>query len=39
MKLTLLGGGGFRVPLMVRTLLKDSSEQRVRALTLWDANE
>ncbi|MCT1867309.1 6-phospho-beta-glucosidase [Dermabacter sp. p3-SID358] len=38
MKLTLLGGGGFRVPLMVRTLLKDSSEQRVRALTLWDSN-
>ena len=38
MKLTLLGGGGFRVPLMVRTLLKDSSEQRVRALTLWDSH-
>ncbi len=38
MKLTLLGGGGFRVPLMVRTLLKDSSDQRVRSLTLWDQN-
>ena len=36
MKLTLLGGGGFRVPLMFRTLLADQSDRRVTELRLWD---
>ena len=38
MKLTLLGGGGFRVPLMFRTLLRDESDQRVTELRLWDTD-
>ena len=38
MRLTLLGGGGFRVPLMFRTLLADNSEHRVTHLTLWDTD-
>ena len=38
MKLTLLGGGGFRVPLMFRTLLADQSERRVTELRLWDTD-
>lgn len=38
MKLALLGGGGFRVPLLFRTLLADRSEHRVTHLTLWDTD-
>ena len=38
MKLTLLGGGGFRVPLMFRTLLADESDHRVTELRLWDTD-
>lgn len=38
MKLTLLGGGGFRVPLLFKTLLADQTEQRVTHLTLWDTD-
>ncbi|MCS6711776.1 6-phospho-beta-glucosidase [Brachybacterium sp. EF45031] len=38
MKLALLGGGGFRVPLVVRTLLADTSEARVRELRLHDVD-
>ena len=38
MKLTLLGGGGFRVPLMFRTLLADQSDRRVTELRLWDTD-
>ena len=38
MKLTLLGSGGFRVPLMFRTLLVDQSDRRVTDLRLWDTD-
>ncbi|MDO5093285.1 MAG: 6-phospho-beta-glucosidase [Propionibacteriaceae bacterium] len=38
MKLVLLGGGGFRVPLLFRTLLADRSQHRVTQLTLWDTD-
>ena len=38
MKLTLLGGGGFRVPLLFRTLLADRSDHRVTQLRLWDTD-
>lgn len=38
MKLTLLGSGGFRVPLMFRTLLADQSDRRVTDLRLWDTD-
>lgn len=38
MRLTLLGGGGFRVPLMYRTLLTDRGEHRVTELRLWDTD-
>lgn len=38
MRLTLLGGGGFRVPLMYRTLLADRSDHRVTELRLWDTD-
>ena len=38
MKLTLLGGGGFRVPLLFRTLLTDRSDHRVTQLRLWDTD-
>ena len=38
MKLTLLGGGGFRVPLMFRTLLANQSKRRVTELRLWDTD-
>lgn len=38
MRLTLLGGGGFRVPLLFRTLLADRSEHRVTELRLWDTD-
>lgn len=36
MKLALLGGGGFRVPLVYRTLLRDRSEGRITQLRLHD---
>lgn len=36
MKLTLLGGGGFRVPLVYRALLGDHGEGRVTELALYD---
>lgn len=38
MKLALLGGGGFRVPLVFRTLLADRSEGRVTELRLHDTD-
>ncbi|MDO5066699.1 MAG: 6-phospho-beta-glucosidase [Propionibacteriaceae bacterium] len=38
MRLTLLGGGGFRVPLLFRTLLSDHSDRRVTELRLWDTD-
>ncbi|WP_420175150.1 6-phospho-beta-glucosidase [Luteococcus sp. OSA5] len=38
MLLTLLGGGGFRVPLVFRALLGDRSEGRVRELRLHDVD-
>src|ERR1700730_16855637 len=36
MKLTILGGGGFRVPLVYRALLADRAEGRVTHVTLHD---
>ncbi|MBA4863396.1 6-phospho-beta-glucosidase [Streptomyces sp. PSKA54] len=36
MRLTILGGGGFRVPLVYRALLGDRGEGRVTHLTLYD---
>jgi 6-phospho-beta-glucosidase len=36
MKLTILGGGGFRVPLVYRALLADRAEGRVTQVTLHD---
>ncbi|MDX3076223.1 6-phospho-beta-glucosidase [Streptomyces sp. MI02-7b] len=36
MKLTILGGGGFRVPLVHRALLRDRAEGRVTHVTLHD---
>ncbi|GCB52454.1 6-phospho-beta-glucosidase [Streptomyces sp. NL15-2K] len=36
MRLTILGGGGFRVPLVYRALLGDRGEGRVTAVTLYD---
>lgn len=39
MKLALLGGGGFRVPLVYRTLLADRSPGRVTQLRLFDHDE
>jgi 6-phospho-beta-glucosidase len=36
MKLTILGGGGFRVPLVYRALLADQGEGRVTHVTLHD---
>lgn len=36
MRLTILGGGGFRVPLVYRALLADHGEGRVTHLTLHD---
>ena len=38
MKLALLGGGGFRVPLVYRTLLADDSPERVTELRLYDGD-
>lgn len=39
MKLTILGGGGFRVPLVYGALLKDHAEGRVTRVTLHDIDE
>ncbi|MER5933508.1 6-phospho-beta-glucosidase [Streptomyces sp. NPDC002054] len=36
MRLTILGGGGFRVPLVYRALLADRAPGRVTAVTLYD---
>ncbi|MFJ2743577.1 6-phospho-beta-glucosidase [Streptomyces sp. NPDC087440] len=36
MRLTILGGGGFRVPLVYGALLRDRAEGRVTRLTLYD---
>ena len=36
MRLTILGGGGFRVPLVYRALLADHAEGRVSHVTLYD---
>lgn len=36
MRLTILGGGGFRVPLVYRALLDDHAEGRVSHVTLYD---
>jgi 6-phospho-beta-glucosidase len=36
MRLTVLGGGGFRVPLVYRALLDDHAEGRVTHVTLYD---
>lgn len=38
MKLALLGGGGFRVPLVYRTLMRDRSEGRVTQVRLHDVD-
>lgn len=39
MKLTLLGGGGFRVPLVYRALMADQSPGRVSEVRLYDVDE
>lgn len=39
MKLTILGGGGFRVPLVHGALLRDDSEGRVTEVVLYDLDE
>src|SRR5690625_4941882 len=38
MKLTILGGGGFRVPLVYRALLADAPDRRVTQVRLFDAD-
>ncbi|MFF2010538.1 6-phospho-beta-glucosidase [Streptomyces sp. NPDC058195] len=38
MKLTILGGGGFRVPLVYGALLADRADGRVSAVTLYDTD-
>ena len=38
MQLTVLGGGGFRVPLVYRALLSDDSDSRVNELVLYDVD-
>ncbi|MER5729116.1 6-phospho-beta-glucosidase [Streptomyces sp. NPDC002138] len=38
MRLTILGGGGFRVPLVYGALLGDHAEGRVTQVTLYDAD-
>lgn len=38
MKLTLLGGGGFRVPLVFKALMADRSVERVTELRLFDVD-
>ena len=39
MKLTILGGGGFRVPLVYQALLGDQGEGRITAVTLYDTDQ
>ena len=39
MRLTILGGGGFRVPLVHGALLRDDAEQRVTEVVLHDRDE
>ena len=39
MKLVILGGGGFRVPLVYGALLRDTSERRIDAVELCDVDE
>lgn len=39
MKLTILGGGGFRVPLVHGALLRDASDDRVTEVVLHDVDE
>ena len=39
MKLTILGGGGFRVPLVYGALLRDTSARRVDDVVLYDVDE
>jgi len=39
MKLTILGGGGFRVPLVYKALLADNNAERVTQLRLYDTDE
>jgi 6-phospho-beta-glucosidase len=38
-KLTILGGGGFRVPLVYQALLGDQGEGRITAVTLYDTDQ
>lgn len=38
MKLTILGGGGFRVPLVYKALLADEASERVTHLRLYDTD-
>jgi 6-phospho-beta-glucosidase len=38
-KLAILGGGGFRVPLVYGALLRDTSERRVDDVVLYDVDE
>ena len=38
MKLTILGGGGFRVPLVYGALLRDTHERRVDEVVLHDVD-
>lgn len=38
MQLTVLGGGGFRVPLVYRALLSDDADSRVHELVLYDVD-
>lgn len=38
MRLTILGGGGFRVPLVYRALLGDRGEGRITEVVLYDAD-
>ncbi|GAA5186285.1 6-phospho-beta-glucosidase [Rugosimonospora acidiphila] len=38
MRLTILGGGGFRVPLIYRTLLADHGQSRITDVTLHDVD-
>ncbi|WP_030912095.1 6-phospho-beta-glucosidase [Streptomyces sp. NRRL F-5126] len=38
MRLTILGGGGFRVPLVYGALLRDRGEGRITSVTLYDVD-
>ncbi len=38
MKLTILGGGGFRVPLVYQALLSDQGQGRITSVTLYDTD-